>query len=158
MVIPGLSIPRFAHGGFAAVADDGRLEKLLVLEELILLLPVHEGVQQGEGLLVLGRRVHQLLPAAQRAGDVLELAAAHLLFLQVDHLEPDAPLLEVALGLFGIEALARAEDLDVHAFVLPKVSFHCIILRPGCIGIFHGPAGQTSGRLKFGGMFYESIR
>ena len=51
---------------------------------------------------------------AEGAGHIVELAAAHALFLQVDHLEFDAPLLEIALGLFGIKALCGAKNLNVH--------------------------------------------
>src|SRR5699024_379943 len=72
----------------------------------------------GQGLLVLRVRVHQVLPAAHRPGNVVELPAAHPLFFQVHHLEADAPLLKIALGLFGVEALAGAEDLDIHAFAV----------------------------------------
>ena len=100
---------------------------------LILLLPIHQCIQQGQRLLILCRRVHQLLPAAQRAGHVLKLAPAHLFFLQVDHLEPDAPLLEIALGLFGIKALAGAKDLNVHRFsswILCALLYHICRKKP----------------------------
>lgn len=54
------------------------------------------------------------------------LAAAHALFLQVDHLEFYAALLEIALRLFGIKALARAKDLDIH--LLSSCRFPAVLL------------------------------
>ena len=117
-------------------------EQLLVFKQLVLFLPVHQCVQKCKGLLILGIGVHQLFPAAQRPGHVVKLAAAHFFFLQVDHLEFDPPLLEIALGLFGIKALAGAEDLNVHGTSLLKVYFTTAAGR--CIGIIRSQTGHTA--------------
>ena len=61
--------------------------------------------------------VQQVLqPHAPEDGGELPLADACL--FQVDGLVFDPALLEVALGLLGVEALGFAEDLDVHGGVL----------------------------------------
>ncbi len=44
--------------------------------------------------------IHKLRPPAHGTADVVKLAAAHALFLHIDHLEFDLPLLKPALGLF----------------------------------------------------------
>ncbi len=71
---------------------------------------------------LIGRGKEQIAVAKSlglhRPGDVVELPAAHPLFFQVHHLEADAPLLKIALGLFGVETLVCAKDLDIHAFAV----------------------------------------
>ena len=123
-VLPYLGL--VAHGGLAAVAHDGGLEQLLVFKQLVLLLPVHQRIQQRKGLLVLCCRIYQRFPAAQGARHVIKLAPAHALFLQVDQLELNAALLEIALRLFGIKALARAKDLDIH--LISSCRFPAVLL------------------------------
>ena len=115
-----------AHSGLAAVAHDGGLEQLLIFKQLILFLPVHQCIQQRKGLLVLCCRIYQRFPAAQGARHVIKLAPAHALFLQVDHLEFYAALLEIGLRLFGIKALARAKDLDIH--LISSCRFPAVLL------------------------------
>lgn len=104
----------------------GGLEQLLIFKQLIFFLPVHQCIQQRKGLLVLCCRIYQRFPAAQGARHVIKLAPAHALFLQVDHLEFNAALLEIALRLFGIKALARAKDLDIH--LISSCRFPAVLL------------------------------
>lgn len=114
-----------AYGGLSAVAHNGLAEELLVLEQLVGLLALVEPFQKRQRVLVLCVLVDELCPAAHGAADVVKLAAAHALFLHVDHLESDAALLEPPLCLFGVKALVRAENLDVHGHSPHKKhSFH----------------------------------
>ena len=71
-------------------------------------------LDERERFLVLGFGVEQLIDAADRLHHARELALAHLLFLQVDKLPLDAAHLKIARGLFGIEGLLGAKNLDIH--------------------------------------------
>ena len=64
-------------------------------------------------ILKISKKVHLIMPT-HRLLDAVQFSQAHPLPVQVYRLELDAPLLEPALRLFGVEALGRAEDLDVH--------------------------------------------
>ena len=109
-----------AHRGLLPVADDGGAEELRVLQEL--LLPGGGGdVGHVELLISPALAVHQVLKG-NAAADGLVLPGGEALALQVDVLVLDAPLLEPALRLFGVEGLAGAENLNVHLqFSLPCI-------------------------------------
>ena len=116
LFLPALvNLRAIPHGGLFAVAHDGLSQHLGVFQQGVLLLGSRCVLHQGQGVLVPGALVQQRVNAAAGLGHAAQLALADALVQQVDHLGPDAALLEPALGLAGIAALLRSEDLDVHA-------------------------------------------
>ena len=92
-----LLFPRFPHvgavagGGLFAVADDGGLHELGVVEELVFLGALVVHIAHEVDLGALGVPVDQCVDAADGAQDAVKLAAGQAEAQQVDRLEFDPP-------------------------------------------------------------------
>ena len=129
-MLPGLR--GVAHGGLFSVSDDGQANQLLILIDLVLLRRFAAQIAEQVQVRVAALPVHQPVHAAHGPQHRVELLAREPVALHVDELIFDPPLLEPALGLFGIKALGFAEDLDVNKYI--TVDIFCVdYLKPSYV-------------------------
>ena len=112
--------PRFpdfryvAYGSLSTVADDGRLQDLLIIQDFSIFFIIDGILNQGQRVFIFAFRIEHGVEAADGLFDLGLFTFTQALFFQVDELDFDVPFFEIADGFLCIKTLIRAKNLDIH--------------------------------------------